>query len=285
MATAKKTASKAPKGSGKSTALVPWTEKFGQYARQSTEQVKDIGGSGIGVSFGHNDITVAGKSVGKSFEVIILGSTPHNRYFKSQYNKDDRQPPDCYAFAPLDPEHPGLTMPGSDPEMAPHPMVLHKESDKCASCPQNVFGTARNGNGKACGNTLRLGLLLAKDVDDADGAKSAELATAGVSPTNLKNYKKYIDTLADDHGRPPWSVVTEITSHDDKATQIRLEFRLVDEINDDGILVELERRFLKIQDELQKPYSAPVDKKKGAGAAKAVGRGAKFAGGARKGAR
>lgn len=276
----KKVNSKASAKGSKSTALVPWSEKFAAYAKQSTEQVKDIGG-GVGIQFGHNDITVAGKSVGKTIEVIILGSCPHNRWFKEGYDKDNKQPPDCYAFAPLDPEHPGLTLLGSDPNMAPHSAVKNKQAEKCCDCEKNVFGSAKTGRGKDCTNTLRLGCLLGKDVEDGDGAKSAELATAGASPTNLKHYKKYVDMLADDHGRPPWAVVTEITSHDDKETQIRLEFKMVNEIEDDEVLEELEKRFLKIQDELQKPYPAPSEK--GAATAKTgAGKSAKFAGGKKK---
>jgi hypothetical protein len=272
MATKKAASAKA----GKSTAIVPWTEKFAAYAKQTTEQVKDIGG-GIGIGFGHNDITVAGNSVGKSIEVIILGSTPHNKWFKSGFDQNNKQPPDCYAFAPLDPEHPGLTLLGTDPNMAPHPASVNKQSTTCAACDKNVFGTATVGKGKACANTMRLGLLVAKDIKDEDSARSADVATGGVSPTNLKHYKKYVAMLESEHGRPPWAVITEITSHDDKATQIRLEFKLVDLIEDDDILTELEKRFLKIQDELQKPYPAPTDDKP----AKSVsaGKNAKFAGG------
>lgn len=265
MATATKKAASKSGGKNGSTAMVPWAERFKGYAKQVTEQVKDIGG-GVGIGFGHNDITVAGKSVGRSIEVIILGSTPHNKWYRTGYDPNDKQPPDCYAFAPLDPEHPGLTLLGSDPAMAPHPSVKDKQATTCAECPKNVFGTADKGKGKACSNTLRLGLLLAKDVADGDGAKAAELATAGVSPTNLKHYKKYVDMLADEHGRPPWAVVTEITSHDDKTTQIRLEFKLVDVIEDVEIIEALEPRFLKVQDELQKPYPAPGEKTPGNGA-------------------
>jgi hypothetical protein len=276
----KKTSAPAKAG-GKSKALIPWETKFAAYAKQTTEQVKDIGG-GIGIGFGHNDITVAGNSVGKTIEVIIMGSTPHNKWFKTGFDKDNKQPPDCYAFAPLDSEHPGLTLLGTDPNMAPHAAVKDKQSDKCCDCEKNVFGTATVGKGKACANTLRLGLVVAKDIKDGDSARSAEIATAGVSPTNLKHYKKYVDMLESDKRRPPWAVITEITSHDDKATQIRLEFKLVDLIEDDEILIELEKRFLKVQDELQKPYPTPTDDKKAPSKSAGVGKSSKFAGAKKK---
>lgn len=253
------------KSAGKSTAIVPWTEKFAAYAKQSTEQVKSIGG-GVGISFGHGVISVGGNEIksGK-LECIILGSCAHNLWFKSKFSRDDRQPPDCYAFA-ITPD---------DPEMAPHAQATSKQATKCSECEKNVFGTADTGRGKACGNTLRIGVLLAKDVDDGAAAKSAEMATGRVSPTNLKRYKQYVTMLEEEHGRPPWAVITEVASYDDKDTQIRLEFRMVDLIEDDEILTELEKRYLKIQDVLQVPYPAPTEKKP----TSAVGKSSKFAGG------
>lgn len=258
----KKAAAKKP-----STALVKWTEKFGKYANDAKAQVANVStGGGIGISFGHGTISVGG-SVIKSgeLECVIIGSCALNRWYGKQYSADDKQPPDCYAFAVI----------SDDPEMAPTAQVANKQADHCADCDKNVFGSANTGRGKACANTIRLGILTAEDAEDADGIAAAELATAGISPTNRKYYSEYVDSLLEEHGRPPWAVVTQIKSlHDDK-TQIRLEFKMVSLIEDDDVLQALEKRFLKVQDVLQKPFSAPIDRKaqgKPAGASK------KFAG-------
>jgi len=258
----KKTAAK-----GKSTAIVPWKEKFAQYAKETTEQVKSIGGGGIGISWGHNSVSVGGTKIsGSKLDCIILGSCAHNRWFKAGYDKDNKQPPDCYAFAIV----------ADDPSMAPHATVKEKQSVLCADCEKNVFGTAKVGKGKACANTLRLGVLLSKDVEDGATAASSEIATAGISPTNLKRYKTYVSMLEEEYGRPPWAVVTQIDSQDDEATQIRLEFKMVELIEDADILTALEKRFLKIQDVLQTPYPAPSDKK--TAPKSAAGKSKKFAG-------
>ena len=264
MATKKKSASK-------STALVPWTERFAKYAQQTTEQVKNIGGSSLSVSFGRGSITIGDAKVpGGRLECVILGSCALNRFYKKDWDPNDKQPPDCYAFALV----------SDDPEMRPHPQASDKQSEDCASCPQNVFGSAKTGRGKACANTIRLGLITAKDAEDADSAAAAELATAGVSPTNRAHYAAYAKALLEDHGRPPWSVVTEISSYDDPKTQIRLEFKMVETIDDDDVLKALEKRFLSIQDKLQTPYAAPVDRKAAnAKGEKAVAASRKFVGG------
>ncbi len=246
MATKKVTANKS-----QTTALVPWSEKFAKYAKETKEQVKNIGTGGVGVKFGRGSITIGDTPVkGGKLECVIIGSCALNKWYETDYDPTDKQPPDCYAFSVI----------ADDPDMAPHAAAAHKQSDKCADCEKNQFGTAKTGRGKACNNTIRLGLLTAKDAEDADGVASAELATAGVSPTNLGHYKTYTDMLEEEYGRPPWAVVTEIASYDDPKTQIRLEFRMVELIEDDSVLQALEKRFLKIQDLLQKPFAAPTER-------------------------
>lgn len=236
----------------KSTALVPWDEKFAKYAKETKDQTKNIGTGGVGVKFGRGSISVGDTPVkGGVLECVIIGSSALNKFYEADYDPNDKQPPDCYAFSVI----------SDDPEMKPHPSASKKQSEDCASCEQNQFGTAKVGRGKACSNTIRLGILTAKDAEDAAGISTAELATAGVSPTNLTHYKKYTDSLEEEYHRPPWAVVTAITSHDDPKTQIRLEFKMVELIEDDDVLQALEKRFLKIQDVLQKPFAAPSEKK------------------------
>ena len=244
MATAVKKAAKKSTG----TSLVKWDEKFAKYAKDTKVQLANVStGGGVGVSFGHGTITVAGNVIksGK-LECVIVGSCALNKWYKTQYNSEDKQPPDCYALAVI----------SDDPDMAPRADVADRQSEKCADCDKNVFGSANTGRGKACGNTIRLGLFTAEDASDAEGIASAELATAGVSPTNRKYYAEYVDSIMEEHGRPPWAVVTEIQSHHDDKTQIKLEFHMVSLIEDDDILQALEKRFLKVQDALQKPFSA-----------------------------
>jgi hypothetical protein len=239
------------KAASKTTALVPWTEKFSKYATQAKEQVAKIGAGGVGVKFGRGSISVGGVTVpGGKMECIILGSCALNAWYEADYDPNDAQPPDCYAFAVI----------SDDPDMAPSDDVPNKQSDKCADCEKNQFGTAKTGRGKACGNNIRLGLILAKDAEDAASISSAELATAKISPTNLKNYAGYVKAMEEEHGRPLWAVATEISSHDDPKTQIRVEFKLLSLIEDDEILTALEKRFLRIQDVLQTPFSAAAVK-------------------------
>lgn len=255
MATSKKAAVKKA-GASSSTALVPWTERFSKYAKEGKEQVANIGSSGQSITWGHGKISIGDQNIANGkMECIILGSCALNRWNKMKYDAKNPQPPDCFAFALV----------ADDPEMAPHLAATNRQSEKCAECDLNKFGTAETGKGKACSNTMRMGIFVSKDTEDAMSISTAELYTAGVSPTNLKHYKKYLDSILDEYDRPLWAVVTEITAHDDNDTQIRLEFKLVELIEDDDILTALEKRFLKVQETLQKPFSAPREQQVPAG--------------------
>ena len=261
---------KEKKVSGKTTSMTVWEQKFSGYAKESAEQVKNVGG-GVGVKFGRGEILVGGLPVKDgALECIVIGSCALNTWYAEAYDPDNAQPPDCYAFALVQ----------GDAEMAPHEDAADKQSEQCADCPQNQFGTANIGRGKACGNNVRLGLILSSDVESGNDAKSAEMATARVSPTNVKHWASYVKMLKEEHGRPPWAVVTEITSVNDAKTQIKLGFKLVETIDDPDVLEVLEARYQKVQDVLQQPFGPPVERTaapKGRGAKPTTGKSSKFA--------
>jgi hypothetical protein len=242
-----------PVAGKKSTAMVPWAQRFAGFAKAAVEQVKGIGGVGQSIKFGAGGtITVAGGTVpGNRLNVIILASCFENAWYGGEpYDADDPQPPICYAFGEL------------QEGMAPHEECQAAQSADCAGCEKNAFGSAAVGRGKACGNKKRLALLLAKDIEGADDVASAELAIAKISPTNLKTLAGYVRALAEDTGRPPFGVVTEISGYPDQKNQYRLEFKMEELIEDEGILDALEARLVKAQEFLQQPYGPPIERPK-----------------------
>lgn len=245
----KKAAAKKP-----GTSLIPWQERFDKSAAVGLAQVKNVGATFKSIKFGRGTINV-GDDVVKSgaIECIILGSSPLKRWNKDAWDADNPKAPDCYAFPLI----------VDDPDAKPHPASPDKQSEDCATCEQNAFGTAKQGTGKACADTIRMGILIGKDVEDGDTALNAEMYSGSASPTNQKYYAKYVKWVAENHGnRPLWAVVTEISSHNDPKTQIRLEFKMVSIIEDDDVLLALEKRSEKVTEELTKPFSASVDKGK-----------------------
>lgn len=242
MPAAKKTAAK--KSTSGSKAIVRWDEKFAKYAKEGKEQFKNVTVSGVGVKFGRGSISVNDSPIqGGKLDCVIIGQCGLNKWYAGIYDPDSKEIPDCYAFAVLP----------NDPDMKPHPDCGDPQAEDCASCDKHPLGTDNRGRGRACPTTARIGLLTAKDVGEGDAA-TAELAVGGVSSTNVKHLKAYVEWLESEHGRPLWAVVTRIQSFDDPKTQIRLQFEFVELVEDDDTLDALEKRYLKIQDVLQQPY-------------------------------
>ena len=248
------------KKAAKGTAIVRWDEKFAAAAKASKEKYKGIGGGVASVKFAANRITYQGADIpGGRVNVIVVGDCFLNAWYAGKiYDPEDIQPPVCYALSEF--------VEG----MAPHAECQEAQSTTCAECVHNQFGSAPTGRGKACQDVVRLALINAADVEDGDSARTAEIAQAKIPVTSVKNWAGYVKAL---DGRPPWSVVTEIAALPEK-NYYRLEFKLVENIDDNDILTALEARTgEKVQEYLQQPFGPPTEKP----AKPAAGRGAKFA--------
>jgi hypothetical protein len=124
---------------------------------------------------------------------IILDWCTANVYFEGIYNPQDVKPPVCWAL--------GRRV----AEMEPSLHAPKQQHNACKGCPQNEWGSAGGGSkGKACKNTRRV--LIARP--DADEATQPWIIS--VSPTGLKHFDKYINTLADLETHPI-ELVTEIS--------------------------------------------------------------------------
>ena len=72
-----------------------------------------------------------------------------NQYYPEEFGEGEAGPPTC---ASLD----GVK-PFCDGDMV-------QQNDYCCTCPMNQYGTAREGKGKACQNTIRLYVLVSNEV-------------------------------------------------------------------------------------------------------------------------
>jgi hypothetical protein len=124
---------------------------------------------------------------------VILDWVSANTYFEGIYNPKDIQPPACFAIGRI------VT------ELEPSDKVPKKQNDTCAGCEQNEWASdPQGGKGKACKNTRRL-LVAPVDADE-----NSQPWVLSVSPTGLKHFDKYVNTLGDT-GVHPIEVITEIS--------------------------------------------------------------------------
>ena len=70
-----------------------------------------------------------------------------NQYYSKAFGEGETVIPDCFSSDGINPDG------GTDPQVRP-----------CKDCEYNKYGSATDGNGKACSNTIRLYLLIDGDV-------------------------------------------------------------------------------------------------------------------------
>ena len=126
-----------------------------------------------------------------TLEVVIVDFMGVNNFYEGAYNPKDIKPPTCFAIGQV------ITT------MAPSDNSPVKQSDECASCPMNQFGS--HNAGKACKNMRRVAVL-PPDADD-----DTPLWIVDVSPTGLKSFDGYVRSAASKFGTLPIGLITTIT--------------------------------------------------------------------------
>jgi hypothetical protein len=148
---------------------------------------------------------------GNKLHGIIIASTHANLFYESEYDEDNPANPVCWAY-------------GDEEEtMAPHPKATKPQHDgPCVSCPQNQWGTARKGRGKACSNRRNLAII--PRCDNPDEVREAEVAVMTLPVMSCREWSKYVDRLDGMFGRPPEGVVTEVGTVPDAKSQFKVTF-------------------------------------------------------------
>jgi hypothetical protein len=119
--------------------------------------------------------------------------------------------------------------------MEPSEHAPKKQNDTCKGCPQNEWGSAGGGSkGKACKNTRRV--LIARP--NADETTSPWIIS--VSPTGLKHFDKYVNTLADLE-QHPIEMLTEISFEPSEAYP-SLRFKPVKKHDDIALMWQLKEK-------------------------------------------
>lgn len=190
-----------------------WEREVAEHATDATA----LGGGGVeSISTKGGKFTFNGAVLSQPLAVIILDVVRENAYYEGEYDADEVKPPRCFAIARVE-------KPGDDEQMAPPADLKTKESERCASCWANEFGSAERGKGKACKNRLRLAVLPAGDVEPEVLVRQ-DPALLRVPPTSIKHFSKYAKQLSGAMKKPPFAVVTELELHDDDSAMFRFSF-------------------------------------------------------------
>lgn len=110
-----------------------------------------------------------GTVMGSTLEVVILGYIRANSLFPSTYDPNSPEAPICAAYA----------KPGE--ELKPSVNIEKPESEICNECPNDEFGSALMGKGKACKNEYQVAVVVPSH-------NLTEIMTLSVSATGLKGF-------------------------------------------------------------------------------------------------
>lgn len=137
--------------------------------------------------------TLPNGQTGAEVDVVIIDFVSSNIFYESAFDKNNPIPPTCFAVGP----EPSLLVPT---DLSPE-----KQSDTCAACPNNQFGSA--GKGKACKNTRLLAITPVGAGDDPD---DRPIWIMSVPPTSIKAFDQYVGSLAVKNRTLPVGVLTKL---------------------------------------------------------------------------
>jgi hypothetical protein len=194
---------------------VPAFAKKGELSDLAKSLAGGVGGGGKRVSIkgGVFRLLVSGKEVAaideRYLDVVIVNAAPKigRTFYAKSYDGETPSAPDCWS---------------ADGE-TPSPDSANKQSDRCATCPQNVKGSGM-GESRACRFSQRLAVVLANDVDgDVMQLQLPATSIFGKEEGDKRPLQAYARYLAA-QGVSPETLVTRM-QFDTKAEAPKLFFK------------------------------------------------------------
>lgn len=156
--------------------------------------------------------------------VVIVGVQPENgmakTFYEGDYQPGDSSPPDCSSYDGISPDS----------------WITTPQSDKCATCPQNKWGSAKSmsgGKAKKCRDSKRLIVVNAKNIEDGTEF------TLNVTVASLKNLSNFGKELAK-QGIPLEAVIT-IIGIEEESDFSQLTFKAAGVLNEAQGSIALKR--------------------------------------------
>lgn len=236
----------------KSTSNLPinYEEQLQKEAAEIAKRIAAPSGDRIRFTGNTGFVTPDGNE-GEAIEVVIVDFLSSNLFYDGPFDRENPQPPACFAI-------------GDEPtHLVPSPNSPNRQSDTCANCTMNQFGSA--GNGKACKNTRLLAVMPAAALDNTN--EDAPMWVMSIPPASLKHYDNYVKTLAAKHKTVPTGVITNVVL-DKAVTYAAPRFNVVRPLAGNELATFMTRRQEARERLIAEPdVSQYVPPKKAAGAA------------------
>ena len=235
----------APKKPAPPTSIQKWDEEMARLATAAADIEKNVGGgSFLGTQGGI--LTYKSTPVpNNNIDVVVVHHIMENSFYEGTFNPNNPQPPVCFAF-------------GEDEDsMTPHEKATKPQHENCKECPQNQWGSADVGRGKACKNTRRIAIITEADLTNS--VPDAEVVYLRPPVTSVKGWAGYVKSLAETIHRPPLGVVTNISMAPDPKTQFKVLFKLKHQIDDSEQIGALLEKRKSVAAEIDFPYLPMAD--------------------------
>ena len=140
-----------------------------------------------------------------ALDVIIVDANEHisRMFFEGSYDPNEAAAPDCF----------------SDNGEAPSAFAAKPQAASCAMCPQAVWGSKINQNGKAvpaCSTKKKVAVLVGGD-------SSGVLHLLAIPPNSLKGYRSYIDAIIG-NGALPYQLITRVSFADGEIGTLKFDW-------------------------------------------------------------
>jgi hypothetical protein len=151
--------------------------------------------SGSAIRVKGKQFTLPDGQVCDTMDVVIADFRATHDFYEGAFDPKNISPPICFAIA-VNPK-----------DAAPSKSSPKMQCDTCGPCPMNQFGS--DGNGKACKEGRKLALLPLNDAgDDVDA--EADMWTLKVSPTALKGFDGFVQSVVRTFNTPPVGVIVSV---------------------------------------------------------------------------
>lgn len=242
------------------TGIAKWDEELARQAELSAKMEANAGG---GQFFTTNGGVLAWQDApmpGNQMAVIILDSVLENVFYEGAYDPDNIQGPTCFAFG------------RDEQKMTPHELVVtagnaqYGAAKLCHGCPQNDFGTAIVGKGKACKNTRRLAMIPAGNFDqrgrfqlikDVEHFETTAFGYMKLPVTSVKGYAGFVKQISGALRRPPHGIITKVLVKPDPKNQYVVLFEPIQNVPDE-IMGAIMKRHEEARSVIEFPYQ-PAD--------------------------
>lgn len=205
---------------------------------------------------------------------VIASWCLENVFYDGAYDPDNRTPPTCFAFC----KDPSAVDEMGPPDIVDKEDAFERQSDLCETCPQNEWGSAKTGRGKACSNRRRLAILPAGaykplgrtgghelELVEANGIDvaiehftNADAGFLKIPVMSGKGFDAYVKDIAgglpDGKFRPLFAVYTRIYLTPDPKSQFKVNFELIEPVSEE-LIPTLLARYKKLHDEIDFPYT------------------------------